>query len=257
MHHRLLALTFLIIATISHATIIETDSILTLIRYALDDKYANYEKLIVFDIDNTIQEPTGWIGGSTWFEYTMQKYIDAGMTEFQAYEQTLALIDELQHIFIMRPVEPITPFLIQEFQQANIPVIALTARPMSLLSHTLRQISSIKIDFGSSKFIPNQMLDLTHATHHAGFSDGIIFCSHRNCKGATLVEFLKKSSLQPKIIIFIDDILKYVKAVEKSITQLDIECIALHYTFPQIKANQFKPQEAEEELQALLSKISN
>jgi hypothetical protein len=257
MLHILLTLSILFATHTAHAIIIETDSMLSIVHYALDDRYANHEKLIAFDIDNTIQEPMGWIGGSTWFDYNVEKNIAMGMSYFQAYEHTLSLIDSLQKIFIMQPVESITPYLIQEFQKTRIPVVALTARPIGLLSHTLHQISSIGIEFAANESIPDHELDLTHETHYAGYRNGIIFCSHHNCKGRTLVEFIKKSTLVPKLIIFIDDILKYVKAVEKTITNLGIECIAIHYTFSQIKAKNFKPEEAEAELQTLLSKISN
>lgn len=223
------ALMVLLYSHFLNAVIFETDSIVSILTYILQDHCKNRNKLVIFDLDDTIIAPTTELGSTRWVEYMAKKIMEEESIPFeQALQQAGDLNDSILETLLLKPVEEITPALINALQKAGIPVIALTARPKRSATRTQLQLQMIGIDFSLSPFIPMIEIELSKK-NKTWYEKGIIFSGSSN-KGTTLIAFLKSIDCSPKHIIFIDDSKKRVDEVEQALVENELNAIIFHYT---------------------------
>ncbi len=256
MHLKNYALFLLILTSLLNARIIQTDSILSTLSYILDDHYKNHQKLIIFDLDETILAPNTQIGSTQWLDFIIEKKIrDEGLSEEQAKTCAHQLCDAILETLSLQTVEECTPTLISELQKANIPTIALTARPKKLQFSTEQQLSKVQIDFSQSKTLPMYSIELLHS-NDIWYENGIIYTGHNN-KGESLIAFFQAIEWQPQLIIFVDDRIKRVQEVDQYARKHKIKCNAFHYTYlKNRKKTKLDVGKIEDELQEFFEKKS-
>lgn len=201
----LLIITF-IASSIAHAEIRETNSMID----ALADVQAG--DVVVFDIDNTIAEPKQTLGTDQWYEYLVNKNKEEGLSEDQAIDNALRDWVRVQKATKVRPVEKITPILIENLLLKKITVLALTARPISLKEATTAQLQSIGVKLESYGYTYNDQKDVE-------LYNGVLFVGPKNNKGLVLATVFEKLQIKPRKLIFVDDKVKHVNNMDAVFAQ--------------------------------------
>ncbi|HBR70675.1 TPA: hypothetical protein DIC20_01165 [Candidatus Dependentiae bacterium] len=203
-------------------------------------KYFETEKniLVVFDIDNTIAESTKPEGGDQWFYAAMQHFKNQGFNSQEAYDKVIPLYVEFNKKNGIKLVENKVVTTIQDLQNNNISVIALTARSKSIIKTTINQLKKLDVDFSKGS-IAQKNVSFDKFSIPASFKSGIIFCGDNN-KGKILKGFLKQTHLKPKKIIFLDDKRNCLSQVESTLKKDPIKFIGLRYGFLDKKVQKFK-----------------
>lgn len=213
------------------------------IKYMRDImQYVDKDGFFIFDLDNTVYEPTEEIGSYQWCdslisrEMKKEKYPNA-----TSVIQKVAPIceDALQYVDFQL-IEEITPFIIKELQSKGLPVMALTLRHAYSSSLTVKQLLKLGICFAKQLFkgIQNVYLD-SIGKSRPFFYEGILFCNGCYDKGEVLEAYFKAISFYPEKIFMVDDNLENLKNVERMCRRLGIEFIGLNYTFLRNKVNNF------------------
>ena len=149
------------------------------------------------------------------------------------------------------PIEKQTPNLIRYLQSRGLLAMGLTARSLPLVERTIEQLSLIDVDFTRNSLYDHEIyvtLDFPALYKH-----GVFYCSD-NCKGQILLHFFDNINYHPKKIIFVDDKMKNIKAVEKYVEEKGIEFVGLRYGAADERVANFDPVAAEVALQEFLEK---
>lgn len=209
----------------------------------------NKQTLIIFDIDNTIATTKQELGSDEWFQYSLNTLIANGTDYRHALYKLLPTWYMIQFSVPLVPTEKDIPELIKEYNaQDNIHTMALTARGLYIAERTLEQLHNIPITFkppynNTTQYTLPLMMPCM-------YFDGILF-SGENDKGVTLVCFLDTIGYHPEQIVFIDDKMKNIDAIEEALFARNIACTCILYTYCNEKVKQFNPKHAEEQLQKL------
>jgi len=189
--------------------------------------------LAVFDIDDTVtilKEPAFHRPN---FKVHHAKTFANMMSSLTKKEQIVAFTLPL----LTSPgvlLENETPQVIQMLQHKGVKTIALTAalagkiHDSSIEDRRISELQRVGITFSSS-FPDVQETEFYNFPppifgRYPLFKDGIIF-TNENDKGKVLVEFLNSIQWKPGLIVFVDDRLEHLHAVEK----------ALDESFPEIQ----------------------
>ena len=182
--------------------------------------------LLVFDIDNTLVTPLGYIGSDQWYYYlsTAIARDQPKLSKTQVQEKADAVWTRAQDLVKVRPVEALTPALIRGQQERGIRVMALTARAESDAPATFRQLHDIGVDLD---------LNSVHAAdlHVPGgyWSHGVLFVGEGVDKGKFLVEFLGRIGLKPSRIVFADDKPHHARNVDAALSAAGIPATVFRY----------------------------
>jgi len=201
-------------------------------------KYTNEPNtLVIFDIDNTILEPTNELGSDQWFSACVKKEIDSGLNKIEAINKVVPSYIAAQQKAKVKLVEPQTSKIISSLQKQKIPMLALTARGIELSNCTFSQLKSIKVNL-SLKSPWKKELTFSDCPFQANYRNGIIFCTQNN-KGQILNKFLDMTAFKPSKIVFIDDRKSHLEDVEKELENTKISFIGLRYSYLDEKVNRF------------------
>lgn len=213
------------------------------------------QTLIIWDVDNTLVEPEGTIGGSPWFEYTLQQKISNGIEYQVAFKEMLELCIALQHQIKLMPVEVTTASIVQQTQATGAHVIALTSRALEQAQRTIEQLNQHGIDFNSSDLPFSENINTAQPSYL--HQNGIIFCQTYN-KAKALIEIIHLLDYHPTKVIFIDDMLKNLKALETTLYDFDptIEFIGIRYAYLDTKMTSFDPINAQAEFARMQKQIN-
>jgi FMN phosphatase YigB (HAD superfamily) len=187
-----LVLVTIFISTLASARIIETNAMEEILPHITKKTW------VVFDLDNTVMEPTQTLGSDQWFDYLVK--------QTGSVEQAIELWESVQAHTRMQPVEEGTPILIQRLQARGYKVFALTARPQSLNSVTVKQLASLGVRFSK-----------------------IVSIGPTSNKGDTLLNELSQAEVLPPRVVFVDDKQKHVKNVEEALDTAGIDNIEFRY----------------------------
>lgn len=217
--------------------IIETETILSIFNYLDPSEYGN-KTLIVLDIDNTIAEtyPTE-LGGDQWFFAKVEHYLNGGYAYYDAVKAVIPLYETLQNQTKMVLIEPCIIDLLQNLKKNNIIVIALTARPITLLGRVIQQLKEIGIVF-------EDFADISITNYHHdyyGLQNGIIASGVLgNKKGEVLFEMLEYLNYKPEVLIYIDDkITNVINVVDESEKRKIPKIIGIRYSRLDEKVRRF------------------
>lgn len=234
-----------------YSRIFEHNSIKDLFNYINENES---DILLIFDVDNTLIQPQGWVCGTAWFEHVVEQKIKAGIHPDIARDQLLDLCIDIQpHVTWILTEEAITD-VIEKVQINGIRTIGLTSRPLLSANNTVSHLSKLNIHFKS--FGLHHMLPITTSAHPYHYQDGIIFCGLYD-KGKALTEILERIGYRPKKIIFIDDSARQVQSVANAVNSFDkaIDFIGIRYSHLDHNFKQFDPISAEQEYREVMLKV--
>lgn len=241
-----------ICTTLNFAIIIEHAHFGSIFDYVTPTDY-NKKTIVIVDIDNTLATLAGpfqMLGSDTWVNYEIAKRFSQGMTIDAALAEVLPLYFDLVRLVNLRPVEPHTPEIIKQLQDAGITVVACTLRSIEISDRTVEQLQAIGIDFTHSAFGIEEIIGQEIRFR---YKNGIIFCHGLN-KGPAFKAVLDYFNHTPAKIIFIDDKEKYLHQI-KAVLHPDIEFIGIRYSHLDEKVAQFDQVLAQQELQEYLKNI--
>jgi hypothetical protein len=233
------------ISSCIHAEIIEINQIDEVCPYVTESA------LCLFDIDDTLIDNPISLGSPPWRAWVKSK-ISSYKTSFVLYDAlTLYIAKSAPY----KTVEPDTANLINDLQNASIPVFAFTARGRTqwyttdiegVDLFTQLQLKNAGIDFQKTQ-IPTELKSLEPAY----FSEGIIFAQHIK-KGDLLLHLFKDLNYQPPLIIFVDDKLDQVQSVEAAVKKAGIPFVGFWYRRAEFDRVNFNPMIANIQLESLL-----
>lgn len=242
---KLVLITFLLLTSFLHTTIIEITEIDAIRPYITE------EALCLFDIDDTLIDNPFSLGAPPWRNWVKSKLPNL-KTSFVLYD---ALTLHIAKNAPYKPVESTTPQLIKDLQEGGYAVFAFTARGRSqwyttdilgvdLFTH--QQLNHAGIDFRKTR-IPAELKSLEQKY----FYQGIIFAEHIK-KGDLLKHLLKDLNYHPSVILFADDKLDQVQSVEAALKESGIPFIGFWYRRSEVDRKNFDPRIANIQLESLL-----
>lgn|GEM_PF-3822343 len=201
--------------------------------------------LVAFDIDNTIATTIDPLASDQCFSEVFKatgRNLDKTLF-FYFTRQRQTKLSPVESEYLQNPIliprcfadiiQPLGTLGTIKFLQAfGIKTMGLTARSKEIIDPTICQLTEIGIDF--TRYSPStcehnfdeppstvQIDDkIISIQKDCRYKNGILFCGN-NSKGTKLLEFLGASNYLPKLIIFIDDKLKNITDVKKSIDQFN------------------------------------
>ena len=204
---------------------------------------ADIDTLVVFDIDNTLIEPTVTLGSDQWFYWYAARLESEGLTPTAASDAANAVWNKVQPAIAVRAVEDSTPALVGRLQARGIRVMALTARSRDAAGVTETQLASAgyvmgRHAFGASRRRVGKSADMI-------YEDGILYVGEHASKGEALVRFLKHERHRPKRVVFADDKAKHTVTVDAALQKIGLPVVALRYGAADARVAAFDPAVAE------------
>lgn len=202
--------------------------------------YADENTLFAFDIDNTLIDSEQQLGSSQSSYYFYEKFVQLGIPKEMASQLEIQRWMMIQPLIKVRTIDDQTAQVIKQLKEKGAQIILVTARNPAEASFTHDQLSSVSIQ------IENQMASETfiqlQSEKPSTYFNGILFCGIWNTKGGVLTAFLKQTQSKPKKIVFIDDKLKHVQEVEKSIEKMGIDFIGVRFSGSDDQIAQLDPK---------------
>ncbi len=185
------------------------------------DKYIDIDiregDVVFWDIDHTLIEPLTYEGSEPWF----QSLYGAAMTiNEEAKSYVIQLYNHFQLKTEVRLTEPSLKDFWPAWKRKGVLMFGLTSRSTTLADRTHTQLQSVGLDFDKTthQYCAQPIL-----------VDNILFTAGGH-KGKVLKDFLKENpDLSKKRIIFVDDSIKNIQAVESELSQLDFDVEIYHY----------------------------
>lgn len=222
--------------------IIESNTIESILHYISPDT------LVIFDIDNTLARPNKELSSDEWFCHRVNTKMAEGHDYITAIYYAIPATYYAQFNVPLGLTESIAAGLLHDLIARNIPTMALTTRSLFVSERTLKQLEDIDIHFS----IPHiSQEDLVLPMPHPCFYKNSILFGGNNDKGEALIAFFHWMNYYPTKVIFIDDKLKYLLAVEKALKHYNIEFIGIRYSGCDDRVHNFDPAQAEMQWQQL------
>lgn len=212
---------FLLFAFALHAEILQTNSMEEIFPHVDETTW------VLFDIDNTLIESAIHAGRAEWFDHEVKQLMLAkGIDRYTADKLLFPNWDAFMEICPIQTPEVETAAWVKVIQQKSGASLALTARHPLISKLTLRQLSELEIDFANHAPL-GVVLDTEHPTH---WEQGVLFASMKNPKGTLFRQFVEKSSVKPRKIVFVDDAKHHLELMEREFMESGIEYVGFHYT---------------------------
>ncbi len=185
--------------------------------------------LVALDLDNTVMMTPQTIGNEEWFDYLLEKYIQEnfqkGLPKKEAIDKGVndavkRWVDFHRTAKTVLPVEAETSSLIAGVQARGIWTMALTGRSEELLEGTREELKSLGINLALRAPYPKKV-SIVKKGAKTIYQDGLLLVGPFT-KGEALVQFLEKTKIKPKKIIFIDNKQKHLEVVSKALEPLKI-----------------------------------
>jgi hypothetical protein len=207
---------------ISASSIIESNDI------SIVKEHIEPGTLVLFDIDFTLLKARSSNALDVCFS-EMVKYAQAlGATERDAVNTVLPFYYEALRQGGADIIDPASALLIRELQSQKIYTMALTARSLPLVDCTVTQLAQAGIDFSLySVSHDDWVFSLAESAY---FHKGILFCGN-NDKSEALDALFGVTRIEPKKIVYVDDKMKYLVALERLAKKKGIPFIGIRYSF--------------------------
>lgn len=190
--------------------------------------YIDQETWFLVDLDNTLFEGKQALGHAHWFYDLVQKKMQNGMSREEAVRDSYPDWVKTQAICDVKPLEDAFISYLKELQSKGIVVMGLTHRQPVVATSTFRQVNSLGLDF--LKTAPSEATFSLPSHTPTLYSQGILFVGDYNAKGDILLPFFDRIEKHPKKVVFIDDKRKNVDELEKTLQEIGIEYLGVHYT---------------------------
>ena len=225
--------------------IIETDDIDEIEHYLNPSKvcevkpmgpsFPGGEVLIIFDYDNVLVEAKGTeFGFDFWFQAMTKQLLNHGFSRELTLKTLLPIYEEIQETSAqVKLVDSRMPQLIENFKQKSYPLLVLTIRPPKLIKTIFKQMNSVGINISEGnhflRSVNPHVINYALEGSGATYQDGVLFCGRYN-KGDVLQIFLRAIPHPPfRRIVFIDDKLSNLVAVERITQHNRIDFVGLRY----------------------------
>ena len=205
------------------------------------------DSLVIFDIDNTLLEPTGFLASDQWFYYLLEQ-LEQREDEKAALADAIARWNAASAVVEVRPIEPDTAAVIGRLQARGIETMALTARSYDLADVTFKQLAAVGIDFSAHAphrgplEVPNET---TPGARPSRLIRGVIFVDEGNDKGKVLVSMLTRMGAMPKHVVYVDDKEHHVVDVGRALAARGIALDGFRYGAADPHVETFKRAMAE------------
>lgn len=209
--------------------------------------------LLVFDIDNTLVEPTGNAGSDQWYYYLEKAYRRDGLSQEAAEEKAGKTWARSLDIVKAKAVEALSPALVRSQQERGVKVMALTARdPQNSLS-TRRQLKASGYDL-VARTVREESVYLVKAELNSSqdglYDNGVLYVGDGPDKGKALIGFLKKIGYAAEHVVFVDDKPHHAKNVDAALRAAGIKSTAFRYGAADAKVKAFNEVMAEADSRA-------
>lgn len=182
--------------------------------------------IVMFDIDNTMLRGKDPRARDEWFNQQFKKYTEQGLSGDEAVKRILPEHIKAHRTTAVDQVDDDIDEVLAVLQDRNVHSMALTARgdPRNFVDITLRQFRDAKIDLMPRRVVDSwkQCYKLTGLARDAYYIPGILL-SNGNDKGMAFEHFLYKLHYRPHLVIFVDDVMKNIEAVERACKRLNIK----------------------------------
>lgn len=172
-------------------------------------------RLIAFDLDDTVFMSSLLIGTPTWF-YTMVNLLrQRGAAKNEAYNVVGRIDKTVQEKVDVVVVEQATMSAIRAWQDLGAVVVGITSRPVELVQVTKAQLDQIGLKFSSSYF---SCVESKWDNHGGAFSDGVLYLTGWRTKGEVFSYFsevIEDCGLEIDLIAAADDQQHYVVEISK------------------------------------------
>lgn len=242
---------FICLPFILHASITEVHHMREIFSHIqqITREYAPNEVCIFFDLDNTLIMPTGNVGSDQWATHMIEQKIQEGYSIHDAYNLVLPIYWHTQHYLMPTCVEEDTASIVKALQEQNFVVVGLTARSYCMSERTLQQLRENNLLFSCS-LAPRELS--FNLSYPVVYKDGVMFIGSHD-KGAIALHFLDAINFKPSAVIFVDDKLRYVEAVENAMKTRNITYYGFRYSFCDHLVHAFNPEIAAAEHAALMN----
>ena len=198
---------------------------------------------VVFDIDNTLVQPTTELGSDQWFYFLIERFEQQGVGAAEALRRANEVWNATQWIVKVEPVEAEAPAIIHRLQASGVKMMALTARDRASAPVTLSQLGQIGVSFKDSA--PSGKDRLFTAKELGGGEDGeyqsgVLLVGETNEKGKSLAAFLSATGGKPTRVIFVDDKQKHAVSVLAALEARGIPCVSLRYSAADARVQRFQ-----------------
>ena len=213
---------------------------------------ADQQTLVVFDVDETLINPTDTALQLLWQPDAFAKEDIQFMVRLKAKLQNCLVAkygpgagEIMRKIWSQQllkssyvPVEPNTIKVVKKLQKRGIKVIALTGvRPglrgdiVSLQQWRFNELKKLDIDLSEAFAFKEMWLDELPCNegYHPMYFHGILLATYTNSKGKVLDAFLNHCGWRPQKILFFDDRKDYVEGVVHAMRARGIECRGYWY----------------------------
>jgi hypothetical protein len=229
----------------THCLIIEGNTVETILDYITPDT------LVICDIDNTLARPAHELSSDEWFCYLVNSKMAEGHDYITSIYYALPATYYAQFNVPLETTEICAPTLIAHLINHGIHTMALTTRSLFVSERTFEQLEDINIHF----LVPSiSQDDLVLPMPHPCFYRNSILFSGNNDKGEALIAFFHWMNYYPKKVLFIDDKMKYLLAVEKALKHYNIEFVGIRYAGCDDRVQTFDPAKAESQWHQLRTK---
>lgn len=232
----------LLVAGSAEAEIIETKYMKQSLPYITKDT------LVIFDIDNTLVEPTQELGSDEYFSSRVDEFQKQGISRQQAYKKAIREWTSIQSITQVKLCEPGSDKIIKDLQENKIVAMGLTTRGLGLSTRTVEQLETLGIDLThtapTNEEIHFMNANSNNEIHGVLFRGGVLFTAGTD-KGAALCKFLAQSHYCPKKIVFINDKAAHIQEVEKYCDANNIPFIGIRYGYTDEKVKNFRREIAD------------
>ncbi len=203
--------------------------------------HVDEETWVFIDVDNTLIESSLHLGSAQWRGHIKEKAQRLGLSKAESE----SILDKfwlfVQPFVPVRLVDPDSAQLIQTLKKSNTSLFALTAREPIESGHTQKQLSSVEVSLSSSAFPET----LTLPSAYPGLLEkGVIYCGD-NTKSEALIAFFKAMGRVPKKVVFVDDRLEQISALEKTLEEMGIEFVGIRFSAADERVKSFDGQIAD------------
>jgi Protein of unknown function (DUF2608) len=192
---------------------------------------ADPQTFVFIDIDETLIESPIMLGGKAW-----RRYVREVTAKIRTPEEVDQIHDKLTLFIANRvpyvPVEHKAPASLQALQEKNKSVFCLTARGREHWYDLpgvdgeelgVAHLKQAGFDFGSFVGEGSPLLS------HPSYARGVFFAYPIEDKGELMLELFSKTDFRPSKVVFADDKMSHVKAVQKALDTLGIPSVCFYY----------------------------
>jgi hypothetical protein len=232
------------------STIIKTNDISKTLEHV--DK----DTLVIFDLDDTVFYGTRSLYTTDWVERVVANLKKDGYSWIEALRYFSPYYAGIHKFSTLKLVDEKIVDIINSIKKTTL-TLGLTSRSPIIALHTLDELKKFNISFSDDKILNKPFAFKTSSP--LWMKDNTIFCSD-NKKGNIVKKLVKKLQKRGKTIskvIMVDDSKFHIDNVCKSIEEIELDYVGIHYIAAKDKKVTFDNEEAKKELLEIFEKFLN